>query len=221
MKSQDILLLLKLVALEQQEETRKAHGFLSSHQLMDPSWKDWEESSTFEFEPIPEPLRGGDLRALHDQYSPYSVRGLAQLTGIGKSEISNALSRCIFSGLARQSRDDGPPTVNTKALLEFLVYGIRYVFPVKMQENTRGIATCLTAPIFEGELRSVEQPPVWPYAKGNSSGPAVEPLYKTVPMAVNKDPQLYAMLASVDSIRLGLPRERNLAIKKLETLLRG
>lgn len=221
MKSQDILLLFKLVALEKQEKTRKEHGFLSDDQLMDPSWKDWEEGSTFDIEPTSGPLLGRNLGHLHDQYSPYSVRGLAQLTGIGKSEISNALLRCYFSGLAKQGRDDGPPTVNTKGLLEFLVYGIRYVFPVKMEGSTRGIATGLTAPIFEGELRAVDPSPVWPYAKGNSAGPAVEPLYKTVPMAVNRDPQLYAMLAALDAIRLGLPRERNLAIKKLETLLRG
>ncbi|WP_348944251.1 hypothetical protein ABHF33_12445 [Chitinibacter sp. FCG-7] len=214
MKSQDILLLLKLVSLEQQGTVHKKAGLLAIHQLMDLSWKDWDEDSTLDFESTQDPTPSGDS-------SPYSVRGLAQLTGIGKSEISNALSRCFFSGLAKQGRGDSSLTVNTKALLEFLVYGIRYVFPVKLQENTRGIATCLTAPIFGGELRSTEQSPVWPYAKGNSSGPAIEPLYKTVPVAVNQDPQLYAMLASLDSIRLGLPRERNLAVKKLETLLRG
>jgi hypothetical protein len=107
-------------------------------------------------------------------------------------------------------------------LEEFLIYGLRYVYPAAMQAFSRGIATGLTAPIFGGELRAAgEQTPVWADAKGNTSGPAVEPLYKTVPFAVRKDPNLYVLLALIDSIRLGLSRERNLAVSKLHEILRG
>lgn len=42
-----------------------------------------------------------------------------------------------------------------------------------------------------------------------------EPLFKSAPYAVRQDAELYALLALVDAIRIGQPRERNLAIKLL------
>lgn len=213
MKSQDILLLLKLVALSKQGPSPTTSVVGSRDE-----WRDWDDHE--------------DPDLLIDFSSPYcktkdiesdlfSVRSLSSLTGISKSEISNALNRCYQCGLAKTSRGSSTPSVNTRGLLEFLVHGVRYVFPVRMQELTRGIATGMTAPVFGGELKSAgEQTPVWPDPKGNTSGLAVEPLFKTVPMAVRKDPTLYILLALVDSIRLGLPRERNLAISKLESILK-
>lgn len=209
MKSQDVFLLLKLVALGRHEGTGSGYDYPADDRSV--AWSRDVEGG----EPVDDP------GAKEEPFGPYSARGLARLTGIGKSEVSNVMSRCFFSGLARPGRKGEPPAVNTRALLEFLVYGIRYVFPVRMQETTRGIATCLTAPIFQGKLHSGDAVPVWPYAKGNAAGPAVAPLYRTVPMAVIHDAELYAMLAAVDSIRLGLPRERCLAITELEKLLRG
>lgn len=215
MKSQDIYLLLKLVSLSKQDQQKPDDPVGNSFVQLG-AWRDWsdEDESYEQFDlgfPRPGKEPASDL---------YSVRSLSELTGISKSEISNALNRCYQSGLAKISRDDTVPTVNTRALREFIIYGIRYVFPAKMQEMTRGIATGLTAPVFGGELRSAgQQVPVWPDPRGNTSGLAVEPLFKTVTMAVRKDPELYVLLALVDSIRLGLPRERKLAIKKLEDVL--
>ncbi|AYH41922.1 hypothetical protein [Azoarcus sp. DN11] len=216
MKSQDVYLLLKLVSLSKQEQQERDDPFGSKLMPLE-AWRDWsdEDESHEQFDlGFPSYGKGPDS-------DRYSVRSLSVLTGISKSEISNALNRCYQSGLAKISRDDAVPTVNTRALRDFIIYGIRYVFPAKMQEMTRGIATGLMAPVFGGELRSAgQQIPVWPDPRGNTSGLAVEPLFKTVTMAVRKDRNLYILLALVDSIRLGLPRERNLAIKKLEDVLR-
>ncbi|MCY1382295.1 hypothetical protein D9M69_703050 [compost metagenome] len=46
-------------------------------------------------------------------------------------------------------------------------------------------------------------------------GQAVEPLFKSCPRAVERDPVLYELLALVDAVRLGQPRERKLAIELL------
>jgi len=179
----------------------------------DASWQDWD---------VDEPDIGNthvETRERNTQ-DVYSVRSLSLLTGISKSEVSNALTRCYESGLAKYSQSEERPTVNVRALGEFLIHGIRYVFPTKMQGMTRGIATSLTAPIFNGLLKTAaEQNPVWPDAKGNTSGFAVVPLFKTVPQAVREDQVLYVLLALIDSIRLGLPRERTLAVSVLEKLL--
>jgi hypothetical protein len=42
-------------------------------------------------------------------------------------------------------------------------------------------------------------------------GLEVTPLFKSVGQAVRDDPELYALLALVDAIRMGSPREANLA----------
>lgn len=150
----------------------------------------------------------------------FSVRSLAETTGIGKSEISNILRRCYESGLARPPRGNAGPSVNRAALADFLIYGVRYVFPVKPLNMTRGIATGVNAPVFAGALRAAgETGPVWPDPKGSTMGASIEPLYKTVPFAVRTDPQLYAMLALVDSLRIGLPRERQQAAKLITDIL--
>jgi hypothetical protein len=209
MKSQDILLLLKLFSLAKQGERENVDSAPFA-----PDWRDWRDTGELESAP-------SDLPAA-TRAAPYSIRALAEQTGIGKSEVANALNRCYRCGLAKPARDATLPTVNVSGLLEFLVHGIRYVFPVRLGPLTRGIATGLTAPIFGGELRAADgQPPVWPDPKGNTAGLTVQPLFKTVPQAVRKDADLYVLLALVDSIRLGLPREKNLAITKLETLMKA
>ncbi len=217
MKSQDILLLLKLVSLTKQEHQRQDDQVLRDLGTSLKDWRDWSDGD----DDLSQQLDLGFPRHKQETIDPYSVRSLSTLTGISKSEVSNALNRCYQCGLAKLSRDKATPSVNTKGLEELIIHGIRYVFPAKMRELTRGIATGLTAPIFGGELRAAgQQIPVWPDPKGNTSGLAVEPLFKTVPMAVRRDPTLYVLLALVDSIRLGLPRERSLAALKLEELLR-
>lgn len=211
MKSQDIFLLLKLCSLTQQGRNA------SSPSIALEGWQDWMVSEVGDFSANPDESLNEEVLS-----EVYSVRSIAAQTGISKSEISNALNRCYQSGLAKPSRVDGTPSVNTKALQEFIVYGIRYVFPVAPQGLTRGITTGLTAPVFKGELISgSDMPPVWPDPNGATSGFSVTPLFKTVTYAIRKDPCVYALLALVDSIRLGLPRERNLAISKLEQLLRA
>lgn len=211
MKSQDILLLLKVVSLSQQAN-QTADQFPQN-------WKDWDLTA---MEAVDE-QDGAFSNVAADQppYDPYSVRGLSSSTGISKSEVSMALKRCYANGLAKRDRHSGAPRVNTKSLCEFIVHGLRYVFPAKPGEVTRGIATGFAAPVLQDKLMSAgELVPVWADARGDTKGLAVEPLFKTAPMAVKQDPTLYAFLALVDAIRLGQPRERKLAAQTLETLLK-
>ena len=48
-------------------------------------------------------------------------------------------------------------------------------------------------------------------------GMHIEPLFKSTVYAVKQDPQLYALMALVDAIRLGQPRESNLAADLLKS----
>ncbi|MGY4730723.1 hypothetical protein [Burkholderia pyrrocinia] len=212
MKSQDILLLLKLAALE-----RQAHA--STAAPAEPP-----ENLAAEIAATHETLEEGIGSMLpfrlNLELAPNSVRGLSSATGISKSEVSNALGRCYANGLAKPQRHGGGPIVNRRGLEEFLAYGVRFVFPAQTFGLARGIPTGLTAPIFQGVLRSAgEHSPVWPDPNGDTLGLAVEPLYKTVTTATRADETLYKLLAIVDSIRLGHPRERKLAIAQLHGLL--
>jgi hypothetical protein len=144
--------------------------------------------------------------------SAYTVRNLELETGIGKSQVSNSLRRCFDVGLAKKDRNSGIPRVNTKRLFEFINYGAKYVFPAKPGQLVRGIGTAFAAPVLENRVFSAgELLPVWPDAQGKNKGLEVAPLFKTVGHAVRRDPELYALLALVDAIRIGSPREANLA----------
>lgn len=178
MKSQDILVLFKLVALKQQ-----VYG-------------------------------PAELKAL------CSARALAGVLGVGKSEVNASINRSIDAGLALKDRKFGYPKVNVNALLEFVCYGVKYVFPVQPGALVRGIPTAFDAPVLQGELLSAgDAKVVWPASTGNERGQAVKPLYSSVPEAVTQDAQLYAYLALVDAIRLGNPRESKLAQRLLRERL--
>ena len=147
----------------------------------------------------------------------YSMRQLEATTGISKSELSAALSRCIHAGLAARDHQTGLPRVNRKALLGFLLHGIRYVFPVKPAELVRGMPTAFAAPAMAGRLMSAgEMITVWPDATGRHKGQAIVPLFKSVPLAAKTDAKLYELLALVDAIRIGNAREVHLATQLLE-----
>jgi hypothetical protein len=131
---------------------------------------------------------------LHQRFvaEQYGVRALEKSTGISRTQISLALKRCYTVGLAKPERATGIPRANSKALFEFIVYGLRYVFPASAGAITRGIATSLGAPVLQDKLMTAgELLPVWPDARGNTKGVSVEPLYKSVPYAVRQDQWLY------------------------------
>ncbi|WP_228768282.1 hypothetical protein [Limnohabitans sp. DM1] len=163
-----------------------------------------------------------DLSGLVVQAEPllspedYSVRGLADSTGVSKSEVANALKRCTDVGLLKTDRYTGCPVVNRAGLYEFLVHGIRYVFPARLGELTRGIPTAVGAPVLADKLMSAgDLVPVWSDAAGSCMGQSVEPLFKSVPMSVRRDPVLYDLLALTDALRVGKPREQALAAQML------
>lgn len=204
MKSQDLLLMLKLVSLERQQRAAapEDRGPLG----IPDDWRGWAPDSIDEQAAV-------SVAADDDVYS---VRALEQSTGISKSEVSGALRRCIDVGLAKAERGTGIPRANARVLHEFILFGLKLVFPARPGPLVRGIPTAHAAPVLAGRLMSAgEHAHVWEDASGSIQGQRVEPLYKTVPRAVRRDAQLYAMLALVDAIRLGQERESALAGKLL------
>lgn len=130
------------------------------------------------------------------------------------SEVYSSLKRAAESQLLhRQKRHD---RLNRSALLEFLLHGIRYVFPAQKGALTRGIPTSYAASPLSEQISSDDDPsPVWPYAEGSVRGFSFAPLHKNVPKAALEDRKLYELLALVDALRDGRARERNLAGREL------
>jgi predicted transcriptional regulator len=142
------------------------------------------------------------------------MKDLAVELGISASEISESLNRSAIAGLIAQDKK----RLMKLALLDFLVHGLRYVYPQKPGAIVRGMVTSHSALPLSKEIASNELY-VWPYAEGNVRGQLIEPLHPKVPEACLKDPLLYELMALCDAMRVGRAREKNLAIEELKKRL--
>lgn len=139
------------------------------------------------------------------------------------TELSQSVSQLHLSLKrltdARLIDTEGRP--NLRAVEEFLVHGVKYAFPPRRGEPTRGMPTAYAArPLSEHIEPGADLPPVWPFAEGTVRGITFEPLHKTVPLAAAKDPMLYELLALIDGLRDGRSRERQIAERELGTRLK-
>ena len=136
---------------------------------------------------------------------------------ISPSEVSEALNRCKIARLI----DSKKRSVHINSLKEFLLYGLKYVFPVEPGSIVKGIPTAHSAYPINKHIVAGSDVYVWQYTKGNLRGQAIEPLYKTLPAAVQSAPLFYELLVIVDTIRVGRAREIKIAIKELEKRLKN
>lgn len=136
------------------------------------------------------------------------------------SEVYASVKRARASNFLQGPELDD--RLNRSALLEFLLHGVRYVFPAEKGQPTRGVPTGYAAPPLRQLIASKgELPPVWPYAEGQARGYSFAPLHKNVPQAALDDERLYELLALVDALRDGRARERELASRELTLRSRG
>ncbi len=154
--------------------------------------------------------------ALKDGRPPYLQ--MANELHLYPSEVYNSIKRARASHFIQ--RPEIEDRLNRSALLEFLLHGIRYAFPVEKGTLTRGVPTGYAAPpLLESIAASNEPPPVWPYADGPVRGYSFAPLHKNVPQAALEDSEFYELLALVDALRDGRARERELAGRELKKRL--
>jgi DNA-binding transcriptional MocR family regulator len=139
---------------------------------------------------------------------------MANSLGISQSEISKSLNRSKYAGLL----DSKGKQVMKLALMEFLQYGVRYVFPQMPGPIVRGVCTAHSASPLNEQIQS-EEHYVWPYGKGTVRGQSIIPLYSSAPEAALKDEKLYELLALVDALRVGRAREKEMAVSELKSRL--
>lgn len=148
--------------------------------------------------------------------SPIPDFVLAKELEMSKSEVHKSIKRLQTSRLIRADKK-----LYKEALLEFLVHGFQYVFPMVYGSITRGIPTSFAAPPLNQEIVASpgEVLPVWAHAEGNVRGMEVQPIYRNAPEIARKDPNMYELLALLDAVRGGQARERELAIVHLKERL--
>jgi hypothetical protein len=144
---------------------------------------------------------------------PWTFKGLAHDLHMSSAEVFDGVHRLeachLYSASLRR--------VLSSALLEFLSYGLPYVFPASAGVPVVGIPTAASArPLRDTLVTGAEDELVWPHAEGTVRGRAVEPLYRSAPEAAQEDEKLHELLALVDSIRLGRAREKELARQELK-----
>jgi len=145
---------------------------------------------------------------------------IAEELSMSVSEVHAAVKRAQAARLLHGPEFGERP--NVKALEEFLLHGLKYVFPAQHGAMTRGLPTSYAAEPLRRHIRAGNEPlPVWPDPVGPVRGLAFEPLYPSVPQAARRDPYLYELLALVDAIRDGRARERKMAEKELMNRLRS
>ena len=151
------------------------------------------------------------LKIISENNPKWNQEPMAHSLGLSQSEVSESVARSKYAGLL----DPKGKAVMKMALMEFLQYGLRYVFPQKPGAVVRGLPTSHSASPLKEQIQSTENY-VWPYRKGTVRGHSIMPLYPSVPEAVLKDKKLHELLSLVDALRVGRAREKELAIIELK-----
>src|SRR5437879_874933 len=99
--------------------------------------------------------------------APYSQLALELV--MSPSEVHACVKRAETSRLLHGPGLRQRP--NIAALEEFLVHGLKYVFPAERGEVTRGVATSYAAEPLRRLVAPDSEPiPVWPYEEGRQWG---------------------------------------------------
>ncbi len=141
---------------------------------------------------------------------------LAEELGVAPSQVHASLQRLGLCGLMRA----GQRAANPRALMEFLLHGLRYVFPAQRGPITSGIPTAYSAPPLSQDVDAVDVV-VWPAPMDPAAvqGFGVPPLYPAAPTLATRSPSTYQLVAIADALRLGDPRVRVSAKERLESAL--
>ncbi len=147
--------------------------------------------------------------------APWTQPELARSLHMSASEVNHGLKRLT----ACQLYNPRERRVIRRSLAEFLVSGLRYVFPAQLGLFGEGMPTSISgSPALSAKFMLEDADHVvWP-AEGRTArvrGRMVTPLYRNVPLAAAEDSDLHEYLALTDALRVGRARERALAKEEL------
>ncbi|RFS19051.1 hypothetical protein DVR12_25480 [Chitinophaga silvatica] len=146
------------------------------------------------------------LKIITKGENPWQLKDLSNSLYISNSEVSESLERSLYANLI----DFDKKNVNRGNFLDFLLFGMKYVFPAKAGILTRGEPTAHSHP-FMKEYISSDYAYVWASSTGSVIGQEIEPFYPNQIKAIKEDQELYKLLALLDVIRVGRLREISIA----------
>jgi hypothetical protein len=144
----------------------------------------------------------------------WQYRDLSAKLYISISEVSESLSRSHTAGLI----DESKKRIRLNSLMEFIEFGLSYVFPVVPGQIVTGIPTAHSHPFYKHQFSGAVDY-VWKNEEGSIRGLSIEPLHKGVPKAVLEDEVLYMLLSSIDILRVGRSREKKMALDQIKMIL--
>jgi hypothetical protein len=136
----------------------------------------------------------------------FYLKDISSQLNISPSEVTESVNRSIFAGLMAEDKK----TVMRKALYDFLIHGLAYVFPQKPGAIVPGMPTAHSAAPLYKAFKS-DEVYVWPDSKGKIRGQQIEPFHRGQIKAAKEDPVLYELLALSDALRVGKMREKKMA----------
>jgi hypothetical protein len=154
------------------------------------------------------------LKLIAQASSEWTQPQLARSLHLSAGEVNHGLKRLAACHLfnVRERR------IIRAGLREFLVAGLRYVFPTQLGLFGEGMPTAFSVGPLADKLRLGEDDiVVWPMTgkAARARGRVIDPLYRTAPLAAAEDPVLHEYLALADTLRIGRARERALAREEL------
>jgi hypothetical protein len=156
------------------------------------------------------------LVALHRLVYPERLT-VAQIAAGLCVGVSTAHRGLIGAKAASLITASGAP--NHRNILEFTLHGARYAFyPVFCGGNSRGVPTAGAAPELAARLVGSAMI-VWPDPRGTLRGEGLEPIHPRAVQIAAADPKFYTLLASIDLLRVGGAREREVAAAVLRERL--
>lgn len=124
-----------------------------------------------------------------------TLRAIASQLGMSLASIQRAIERLRRARLVDRHRRPNEP-----ALAQFVLYGARYAFPVKLGSPTRGVPTAWSYGRASHDALSMI--PVWPDPLGTTRGLEVKPLHPAVLDIAATFPLLGEELALLEVLRL-------------------
>lgn len=140
----------------------------------------------------------------------FKLIDLCQSVGISLSEVSDSISRSVFAHLMAPNKK----TPMRKAICEFLVHGLPYVFPARPGALVVGMPTAHSAPPLSATFGTAD-PVVWATPEGEVKGQEIIPFHPKQAHAARLDNKLYELLALADALRIGKAREKKIAEEEL------
>ena len=149
------------------------------------------------------------LNIISQDNKKWRMADIAYSTKISPSEISESLHRSSQVQLIDKAKKD----VQKLNFLDFLEFGLKYVFPIETAGEIRGIPTLYN---HKGINFASKQNYVWPHPKGKVIGISIPPLYPKQAEAVMENKKYHYLLVLCDLIRFGKTRETQFAMAELK-----